>query len=355
MLENNNSSMSTRKIVQLLLSRFESEVCIEGINSQLRAVTLDLVTSIVTAAHSGAEAQFKNESYLADFLEEQEYRIKNFVSMIPRSFHNYEFQTSNGARSTLFDLPPREFIKSVETVKNEPTDKLATAYGVVWFHSQLLSEFQTGKKSKAHQENCLFVYAESVESLAQDYLEADDFISPFLEWAMVDALIYSRTLDFFQSRAFWKQIKNFDSGQLIDGPLLLEPNDISLTGSKIKDLILEFAFSALGNAIGLLGVWWLATLLTETSTEKWILFTGVMASHWIVSALSNKSVIKNAGRTKDEVNLQMLWDMCQMHERVPSMNIGLLLHLLYRLEEKGGAFSPSVYALLAKRAKRESK
>jgi len=36
------------------------------------------------------------------------------------------------------------------------------------------------------------------------------------------------------------------------------------------------------------------------------------------------------------------------------MNVNLLRHLLYKLEERGAAFDPVIYAILDKRAKRET-
>ncbi len=60
-----------------------------------------------------------------------------------------------------------------------------------------------------------------------------------------------------------------------------------------------------------------------------------------------------------EVNLRMLWDMVTAYEQVPSMrspsmDVGLLLHLFYQLEERGAAFGPYVYEILNKRKRHQA-
>ena len=193
------------------------------------------------------------------------------------------------------------------------------------------------------------------------YLKAEDFVSVILEWALVDAMIYARILDFANSRKYFGQIKGTVNGQLIDGPMLPGTNGEPI-GAKDRGVmgilgqgLTKLAAYSVGEAITLLATWWVASLIAGEGTQKWILFTGVTAARWVVSALRGKTGHDVDERARDELNLQMLWDFCLAHERVPSMNTGLLRHLLYRLEERGAAFNPAVFDIIDKRARREGK
>ena len=347
-----------RKTAVSLTESIKLETMIDGQNCQLRRIADELANSVAEAAGAGSNTRFQEEFFRAAFVEEQKDRLKEIISAIPSAFHHYSFQTTDGT-ATLFDLPPDEFLKAVATVKDEPTDNLKKAYGTVWVHSRVMDEVRSGQKSKAHQENCLCLETGGVEYVAQMYLKDDDFVSLILEWALVDAMVYARILDFANSRKYFGQLKGTVNGQLIDGPMLPGTSGEPI-GAKDRGImeilgqgLAKLAAYSVGEAIALLGTWWIASLIAGDGTEKWILFTGVTVARWVVSALRGKTGNELDERARDELNLQMLWDFCLAHERVPSMNIGLLRDLLYRLEERGAAFSPAVFAILDKRAKRE--
>lgn len=105
-----------------------------------------------------------------------------------------------------------------------------------------------------------------------------------------------------------------------------------------------------------LGVSWLVSefLAGSEGLAKWILFSAITAARWVVMAVKGGNVEEEKKDAKGETNLRMLWDMGIAHERAPAMNVGLLRHLLYRLEERGAAFNPAIYAILDKRARREA-
>lgn len=256
-------------------------------SSQLSLVALDLAKSACEAASIGTDARIRDEKFKADFIEEQGGRVKEIVSSIPAAFHHVSLPTIDGKWASPFDLEPEEFLKAIPTIKDEPAKKLKKAYGMLWVHSRALTELMTEKKMPQQAEYYMHPCDEILNSIANDYVKTRDFVSPTLEWALIDALIHSRILDFANSRKQFGLLRRIPEEQLIDGPRFAEIRDIP------KEM-------------------------------------------------------------NQEINLQLLWDMGIAHERAPGMNVKLLQHLLYRLEERGAGFSVHIYDILDRRAKREA-
>jgi hypothetical protein len=256
-------------------------------SSQLSLVALDLAKSACEAAGIGGDARIRDEKFKADFIQEQAERIWEIVSPIPAAFHHVSLPTIDGAPAAPFDLDPGEFLKAIPAIKDEPARKLKKAYGTLWEHSSAVSELIAGQKAPQHAEQYMHPCAEILDGIAGDYLKTRDLVSPTLEWALIDALIHSRILEFAYSRKQLGLLEGIPGGQAIDGAQFAETDG-------------------------------------------------------------------NPGEKNQETNLQLLLDMGIAHERVPGMNVKLLLHLLYRLEERGAGFSVHVYDILDRRAKREA-
>jgi hypothetical protein len=255
--------------------------------SQLSLVAFDLAKSACEAAGIGTDPRIRNEKFKAEFIAEQGERVKEIVSSIPAAFHHVSLPTIDGKWVSPFDLNPEEFLKAIPAVKDEPARKLKKAYGTLWVHVRALSELMSEKKMPEQAEHYMHPSDEILSSIANDYLKTRDFVSPTLEWALIDALIHSRILDFANSRKQFGVIKGIPDGQLLDGPLFAE--------------------------------------ISDDPQER-----------------------------KQQINLQLLWDMGIAHECVPGMNVKLLQHLLYRLEERGAGFSVYIYDILDRRARLEA-
>jgi hypothetical protein len=319
-------------------------------HSQLATVAQDLAHSVCVAAKAGEDPRFADESFAEDFLETQSERLREVLGAIPSAFHHVSLRTSDGKQIRPFALPPSELPNAIKDVANAEPEKIIKAYGTIWRHP--LDWPGQADKSKIHADGFMNVLQEGVEWVAEFYLASDDLVSPLLEWAIVDALVYWRIQDFASSRR--GQLPQTPQGQLIDGPLL--PKTGMLAFSKLPGVGAKGAADLVGEGIALAATWWIAGFLAgPESLGKWILFTGWTATRWITAAIRGKGDSQREAEATGETNLRMLWDIGIAHDRIPTMNVALLRHLLFRLEERGAAFSPAVYAILDKRARREGK
>jgi hypothetical protein len=323
---------------------------------QLTRVLYQLAKSVAVAAGAGPDSRFQNDSFQAEWIEEQKDRLSAFLRTIPPAFHYLSFPTTEGNSIALFELPPAEFSEKAKTIRDVDSEKLIRAYGTIWIHDRAFTELRLGEKGYSHREYWLEVVIQALEGVATEYLQADDFVSPLLERALVDALVYKRILEFAQYSS--------------DGPLPPDPSEyVKLKLTKTETILSKAAEAVMPllpiavplvmiiiEGLLLFGTWVLAGVVTSTSTEKWIVFTGFTAARWIMIALhppSPKGWLQKR-KARNQATLQMLWDMCLAHEHVPAMNVALLQHLFYRLEERGAMFSPYVFRILDKRARRES-
>jgi len=342
------------------------EALLDG-SSQLQSVARDLSQSVCEAAGVGTDARFMEEAYREEFVEDQAYRLKEILSAIPSAFHNCPLSTTDGRRMNPFELTPAKFLETLPTIKDLSPEKLKEAYGTIWTHVRVTDGIINDEQiSQRHLDLRLYAASwpdsDAIGNVARLYLDAEDFVSPTLEWALVDALIHGRIIDFARTRSYAGQLKATPSGQRSDGPLLPGAGDHPM-GAKSPGIagILGREFSKLaargiGETVALLLTWWVVGLVAgNEGAAKWILFTGVTAARWIVAALHGKSDLEREERERDRVNLQMFWDMQLAHDHVPGMNVKLLQHLFYRLEERGAGFSVYVYDILDKRAKREAR
>jgi hypothetical protein len=130
------------------------------------------------------------------------------------------------------------------------------------------------------------------------------------------------------------------------------PSILGILGQGIAEITLNLAVEV----VVLAATWGISVFLAGSEgLAKWILFTGVTSARWVAIAIRGKGDAVRERDAKAQTNLQMLWDMAIAHERVPSLNVGLLRHLLFKLEERGAGFNPAVYSILDRRARREAR
>jgi len=349
------------RIAQLVYDKASSDT-VPRRSSQLASVAHDIATSVCEVAGAGRDSRFDDKDFLDEFVETQSDRIRDILIAIPSGFHNFLLETKDGKDVNPFDLLVPALNETVKDIAEMEPKQVVNAFGTLWTHARALDEVQSGEKSKSHRDLCLHADGDGLSYVARLYLESDDFVSPFLEWALVDALVYWRILDFATSRKFSGLLPTMPQGQMIDGPLLPGTGS-SPMGSKLPSVLgilgqgaAEIAANLTIEAVLLAATWGISVLLAGSEgLAKWVLFTGATAARWIAAAVKGKGNATREREAKEQTNLQMLWDMGIAHERVPAMNVGLLKHLLYRLEERGAGFNPAVYAILDKRAGREQR
>ena len=318
--------------------------------SQLGQIISELASSVVAAAESDLKKRRRKQYFPDQFVTEETARIKKFVVMLPSAFHHHSFEAGT-RRIALFDQPLKQFMLSAETVKNEPVSRLQNAYGTLWMHANVLDAVRSGEKASIHREHYLHADPAQLEQVARTYLRAPDFVSPLLEWALVDALLWSRIQHFASSRAPTVARLARLAASHGDGPLVLAAPPVVKEGWHQANFV-KLATTGLIELAALALTYGIATLATAQTTDKWLLFTGVTAARWVVTALrSNRNRLPEPA-TEADATLQLLWQLCQAHARVPGMNVGLLRHLVYQLEEQGAAISATVLDLLDKRGLR---
>jgi hypothetical protein len=344
-------------VSQRILKRATEDIdCSKG-RSQLSIVAGELCWSLCEVAATRQDALFVDDEFVDEFIETHAERVRGILTSIPSAFHRWVCKTSDGRNVLAFDMKLSQLLEAARDFTDATPEQLAKAYGTVWMHVRAVWELKPETQSKLKRESFLHCHREGVECVADLYLAEDDFVSPLLEWAIVDALVFSRITDFALGASFTGNLPAVADDQMNDAPLLPGTSSFFPMGAKFRHAVggglVYLAMLAAFEAAALAGTWWLSNLLAD-GPAKWMLFTGATAARWVYTAIPQWGADARERRAKGETNLQMLWDMGIAHERVPSMNVELLRHLFYRLEERGAAFSPVIYAILDRRARREA-
>jgi hypothetical protein len=331
------------------------EVALPG-DSQMMAVARDLARSACLAAGVGRDTQFGHHEVLEAFVENVGQRIVSLLRLAPKAFHQVNLKTVEGRDINPFHLSPTKFLAALPTIA-EATERLSEAYGTLWRHERADAEPRTGHKEYYHAHYLLHLNAASLDVLADHYLESQDFASPVLECALIDAYLHHRIQDFIKSCLANDTLRGLPKGQRIDGPLLAGSHREFVAAHKTGglDFMLKltpyiglFLFS-----IACMTYWWFVAGALVEGEAKWVFFTGMTAAGWVITALKLRKGPRADRERSARINMELLWEMNNVHGKVPGMNVRLLQHLLYRAEEKGAGFSARVYALLDRAARRE--
>lgn len=165
--------------------------------------------------------------------------------------------------------------------------------------------------------------------------------SGFLEWALIDALIYAECIAFAQMVV---------SGQMVIG--LQVPGELQgISPSKLAGK--ELAKGAGRAALELAKV--VATfivangLAAENVQTAWIITTGVTAARWV------RLAILQQGAPAPQAPAALLTKMAGAHELLKwrHFNARAFRQELYRLSSEGAVFSPWVFNILDARIRRE--
>ena len=349
------------KIAGLVRDKATSDSVPPG-SSQLASVALELAMSVSKAADAGRDSRFDDEEFLNDFVDTESDRVRDVLLAIPSAFHHFSLKTGDGKDVNPFELRVPELNEAVKDIVDLEPKKVLKAFGTIWSHTRVLDEIRSAETPQFRKELCFHPSDDGLSYVAQLYLDAEDLISPLLEAALIDALMHRRILDFASSCAFVGLLPGTPDGQLIDGPLLPGsssspmgaklPSILGILGQGIAEITLNLAVEV----VVLAATWGISVFLAGSEgLAKWILFTGVTSARWVAIAIRGKGDAVRERDAKAQTNLQMLWDMAIAHERVPSLNVGLLRHLLFKLEERGAGFNPAVYSILDRRARREAR
>jgi hypothetical protein len=170
--------------------------------------------------------------------------------------------------------------------------------------------------------------------------------------------MHHRIQDFVKGCLASDTLRGLPKNQRVDGPLLAGSHRefVASRTAGAMDLLVRlipyiglFLFS-----LACMAYWWFVAGALVEGDAKWIFFTGMTAAGWVITALKLRKGPEADKERSARINMELLWEMNNVHDKVPGMNVKLLQHLLYRVEEKGAGFSARVYALLDRVARRES-
>ncbi|MFS2004129.1 hypothetical protein ACEN9F_10945 [Duganella sp. CT11-25] len=266
--------------------------------------------------------------------------MREIMDHLVGSFHTMEQSVAEGIPENLFRSSPSEFLAQISDLPKELADRLTSSYDRVWVHVPISQVLQTGEAATELRSQRLVADVEGIEELARLYCEHKQLRSPLLEWAIVDALIYSETIGF--ARILLSQT------QFLGMPLAVPLEPVG-HWKRVRKSFVESAWKLLDEAI-VLAVTASAASIANAVSESgfWPIFWGITAVRW----LRKKDDPKVAIRAK---NFALLSDMASAHQclKTYDFNAALLKTHLHALEIRGAVFSVTVYNVLEKRLSNE--
>ena len=330
-------------------------------STALSNIGSELAGSMTAFANIDRDERFQHEYFRSEYIEAAQERLREFLSEIRGTFHTSSVRDQNNNKLFgLFGEAPADFSAKIGKMPAEIQERFKKAYGAVWAHQRAFDVVQNRKEPKYLEENFLSPTHSELENLAHRYCDADELVSPALEWALVDAMMYVKIVEFSELNHSVGKVKGLATHQLIYGPLMpasirlsnadKQKTVIALIAENVGQIFLKAIFEIAALAI----TWVIASLITggsSDSTIQWIAFTGATAARWIASAIRGTTAENSAEKRGEELILQLLWDMAAAHDHIngPSFNAGIVRHLLYRIEEKSVGLGSMLFNILDKR------
>jgi hypothetical protein len=106
------------------------------------------------------------------------------LTAIPPAFHHVTLKTQSGEIMPL-ELGVPEMLDAAKAVTEIEPEKVIKANVTVWACARALNELKPETTSQNRRDLLLNLRKDGVEHVAQLYIDADDFVSPLLEWAIV--------------------------------------------------------------------------------------------------------------------------------------------------------------------------
>ena len=234
---------------------------------------------------------------------------------------------------------PAEFLKAIADRDDDYITEYREKYDSLWQHFNVLWVMSRGESKYGALAEGLQPKVDQLEVIAEKLVAMRDLHSPYLEWALIDALIYSECIAFAQEMS-----SNKTSLGALKGTLKVsawkELTKLTLRG--LGKLILEAL---------IVGLTFGAALALSKGNEQtaWVITTGVTVARWI------RSVLLNQDKSPEKLATELLQKMAGAHEllKTKHFNAREVRQALYRVSADGAVFSPWVYHLLDARIRRE--
>lgn len=241
----------------------------------------------------------------------------------------------------LFSKYLEDFLDAIKDLPEEKKKMLVASRDAVWVHASIRGVIDSGEEKLPLGVKLLEPQPEEIEELAYIYCKNPHMVSPLLEWAIIDSLIYIETMAFARHQAatnpLWLRAGRDESMKPV-GPLRLLQNSLWQSFKMLfNEGLALFATYVAAKAVG-----------SESDIGFWVAFGAITVIRWLRPK-------KNLQLESQQKALQLLSDMANAHNRLKTFdfNAGLLKTLLYSLETRGAVFSNAIYNVLDKRLKRE--
>lgn len=241
---------------------------------------------------------------------------------------NLRFKNEHNSSETARTVPEL-FLKSIEDEPDELQKKLKWKYDNVWESRPNIFYFLNNGIVKRDISNNQFIdhpslSSASLEEIAAYYICRPWMESSYLEWILIDALIFN------ESSLFALKTKDFTPKKSLKLFLKLALKQLSLFVHEIFYLLITTVISSL--------------IDNQKGIIFWIIFSTITLIRW----LKPTSTIQTNQLANDMI-------IVSDKARNPNFNSRLLRKLLYDLEIRGAIYSPWIFNLLDKRISRENK
>jgi hypothetical protein len=264
-------------------------------------------------------------------------QLKNILRDVRLAFHSAISADSEDSFRSLFGCNPREFEEAIKSRPADQQNSLKVAYGLVWIHEPIEGMLQAGENKTILASKHLEAQTPEIEDLAHIYCSYKYLTSPTLEWAILNALVFSETVLFARSALANVKI----AGVPVAFPL--QP-----AYKRVLWAIGSLGWRFLKEAIALALAFLVASFVDPGRTPVfWMIFLGISAVRWLRAPRAVET-------TSAQKVSRLLTEMIAVHNRLASkhFNAGLVKNLLYSLEDRGAVFSRAVYSVLDKRIAR---
>ncbi len=238
-----------------------------------------------------------------------------------------------------WDLAPAEFLKSISDRDEDYINEYRQKYDSLWQHFNVQWVMSRGESKYGALAEGLQPKVGALENIAAKLLASPHVYSSYLEWALIDALIYAECI------AFAQQISSnrTELGTLIGTSQASGWKEfVKLTLRRVGEVILE---------VLIVGVTFGAALALSKGVEHtaWVITTGVTVARWI------RTVLLSQKQAPETLATELLQKMAGAHEllKTTDFNARAVRQALYVVSADGAAFSPWVYHLLDARIRRD--
>jgi hypothetical protein len=242
--------------------------------------------------------------------------------------------------SSIWDLAAKDFEDTLKGRDDDGAKSLKSKYDNFWRHFNVRNVVGSGEKAYGARKEGFHPNVELLENLAATYCIQKNITSSFLEWSLLDSLVYAESIAFAQILVPGKTMFGY--------PIQSEIVPVSAGATFWKELK-QFFITLTTEIVSIAFVYFVCSVLASSNQDTaWLMTTIVTAARWVAKAIAGQ---KKDGRA---IAVELLSEMGTVHEllKTTAFNERGLKDAVYRVSAKGAVFSPWVLNLLDRRIAR---